>query len=102
MNGKMIACQGEVHSISEWARITGIRQATLWSRLNNLGWTPERALTTPAGRRRKGLPREAAPVPAREPKPRVKSLKGLDLDTVAAMARESGMTYGKFVQQWRV
>lgn len=53
MNGKMIACQGEVHSISEWARITGIRQATLWSRLNNLGWTPERALTTPAGRRRR-------------------------------------------------
>ena len=37
---------GEVHTISEWSRITGIDARKISNRINRLGWTPERALTT--------------------------------------------------------
>ncbi len=37
---------GERHTVSDWARITGIYVSTIWGRLNR-GWTIEEALETP-------------------------------------------------------
>lgn len=39
--------QGETRSLAEWEEITGIGKRTLWNRLFILGWTDEKALTTP-------------------------------------------------------
>ena len=36
---------GERHTISEWARITGINEGTIRSRIAKYHWTPEKALT---------------------------------------------------------
>ena len=36
---------GQKHTISEWARITGIKRATIWARINISKWTIEKALT---------------------------------------------------------
>lgn len=41
-----IEYNGEVHSIAEWSRITGIRSEKIRNRVSKLGWSPERALTT--------------------------------------------------------
>lgn len=41
-----IEYNGEVHCISDWARITGIDQFKIRNRIEKLGWSPERALTT--------------------------------------------------------
>lgn len=38
---------GEVHTISEWARITGLNKTLIAQRLNR-GWSPSEALTIPA------------------------------------------------------
>lgn len=43
-----IEFNGETHSISEWARITGISRTTLNSRIFQYGWTTEEALTRPS------------------------------------------------------
>jgi len=40
----MVACNGEEHSINEWARIRGMKFQTLYSRLTKFMWTPEEAL----------------------------------------------------------
>lgn len=45
-NNKMIEYNGEMHTISEWSDIVGIKMQTLWMRLKN-GWNIEKALTTP-------------------------------------------------------
>lgn len=37
---------GEIHTIAEWSRITGIPYHRLKDRINKLGWDIERALTT--------------------------------------------------------
>jgi len=42
-----ITFQGETRTISEWAAATGLNYDTLKSRLNQLGWDVEKALTTP-------------------------------------------------------
>lgn len=42
-----IEFNGEVHSLSEWARITGIPRYTLNNRINQYGWSIEDALTRP-------------------------------------------------------
>lgn len=34
----------ETHSLSEWSDITGIKYHTIFTRINKLGWEPERAL----------------------------------------------------------
>ena len=44
-NNVHITLDGETHTISEWADITGIRAQTLWARLK-MGWSIKRALTT--------------------------------------------------------
>lgn len=38
-----VVCNGEKHTISEWAEITGIKAGTLWYRITH-GWSPEKAL----------------------------------------------------------
>lgn len=38
--------QGETRCITEWARLLGMRPATLWARIKH-GWSTERALTAP-------------------------------------------------------
>lgn len=43
---------GETHTLSEWAKITGIKYSTLRSRINLYGWDAEKALTVPANIRR--------------------------------------------------
>ena len=41
---KLISFRGETHSISDWARITGVGRTTLGRRLSSAGWPVERAL----------------------------------------------------------
>jgi hypothetical protein len=45
-----ITAFGETRCLSEWARLRGLSLTTLHSRLR-LGWSPERALSTPASRK---------------------------------------------------
>lgn len=42
-----ITFNGATHSLRDWARMNGISEKTLHTRLVNLGWSVERALTTP-------------------------------------------------------
>ena len=38
---------GEVHSIAEWARILGVKRELLRDRINRLGWSVDKAFSTP-------------------------------------------------------
>lgn len=38
---------GELHTMTEWSEIMNINYGALWVRLNVLGWSVEKALTTP-------------------------------------------------------
>ena len=38
---------GELHTMTEWSEIMNINYGALWERLNVLGWSIEKALTTP-------------------------------------------------------
>lgn len=42
-----IEYNGVSHTIAEWSRITGINQFKIRARMTELGWTAERAFTTP-------------------------------------------------------
>lgn len=42
-----IEYNGECHTLAEWSRICGISQYKIRNRIVQLGWTAERALTTP-------------------------------------------------------
>jgi hypothetical protein len=42
-----IEYNGEIHTIAEWGRLTGIKAYNIDNRLNKYGWSVERALTTP-------------------------------------------------------
>ena len=50
----LITWQGQTHCIAEWADMYNITQSLLWQRLYRLGWSIERALTTPPRRIRSG------------------------------------------------
>lgn len=56
---RVIECNGEKHTLSEWSEIVGVCVGTLWDRLKN-GWSTERALFEPVhnngGNRRKECP----------------------------------------------
>ena len=49
-NNHTLSYNGETHTISEWAGITGINKDTLRHRVVLYGWSTEMALTTPARR----------------------------------------------------
>jgi len=44
---KMIEVNGETLHLSEWARRFGISPQAIWQRINSMGWSPEKAVTTP-------------------------------------------------------
>lgn len=41
---RLLTFNGDTHSVSEWARILGIKQSTLSMRINKYGWSVEKAL----------------------------------------------------------
>lgn len=47
-----ITYNGQTKTISEWAKILNIERAALSRRLNKLGWSVEKALTTPPHKRK--------------------------------------------------
>lgn len=46
-DNQILEFDGEMHTVSEWAEIKGIKIGTLWKRVNKLGWSIEQALTEP-------------------------------------------------------
>ena len=42
-----ITANGVTRTIEQWAQVTGIAARTISARINDLGWTEERAVTTP-------------------------------------------------------
>ena len=46
-NNHYITYQGKTQTIKQWSEETGISDATIYSRINKLGWSAERALTEP-------------------------------------------------------
>lgn len=44
---RLIAYNGKVQSMTAWERELGFPRSTLDNRINKLGWTVEKALTTP-------------------------------------------------------
>lgn len=49
-NNHVISFNGETRTLIEWEEITGIPQSLIRARLGRLGWSAERALTTPRNR----------------------------------------------------
>lgn len=47
---------GQRKTIAEWGEITGLGGKLIWQRINDLGWSVEKALTTPADSRPKNTP----------------------------------------------
>ncbi len=39
--------EGKTLTLKEWAKVTGINYRTLLNRINQLGWSPKRAITSP-------------------------------------------------------
>lgn len=110
--------KGATHSLTEWSKITGIKPRTLYARIEIYGWTMEQAMSLkPDYRnqvRRRGAKKKEAPVkaasaseedtqPASKPAPRPlpKTPKKLSLDEVAILAKERGVSYGRFVAGWQ-
>lgn len=50
---RRIEVSGETRTIAEWSRLVGIKQGTIASRIDNLGWSPEMAVCTPLKRQHK-------------------------------------------------
>lgn len=50
-NNRLLYCNGETHSISEWSRISGVKSTTIRNRINNLGWSVEDAIFLPSTKR---------------------------------------------------
>lgn len=50
-NNHFLHHNGEAHTISEWAEITGIERCTISARINRYGWPIEKALTEPVKQR---------------------------------------------------
>jgi hypothetical protein len=44
-NSALLTAFGRTATVVEWAESTGINYGTLWSRLNEYNWTPERAVS---------------------------------------------------------
>jgi hypothetical protein len=52
-NNRLVNFNGESWSVSEWAEKAGLSTSVLHRRLFKLGWSVERALTTPATAKQK-------------------------------------------------
>ena len=52
-NNRTLTCNGRTQTLADWEEEIGVPRATLNSRLNVYGWTPEEALFTPVGQKRK-------------------------------------------------
>lgn len=52
-NNRILECNNEKHTISQWSDITGIKQSTISQRIRN-GWNVEKALTVKSRRRENG------------------------------------------------
>ena len=46
-NSKLVTINGETHPISEWAKIVGIKEGTIRSRIWCRGWNTKKAILTP-------------------------------------------------------
>lgn len=46
-NTRLLTHDGETRVVSEWEKITGIRSRTILNRIDKLGWSVEKTLTTP-------------------------------------------------------
>lgn len=46
-NNLQITAKGETKTLAQWADASGIPSMTIWARVINYGWAPERAVTTP-------------------------------------------------------
>ena len=44
---RFIEYNGEIHTIAEWERITGLGRGCIEQRITKLGWNAEKAITTP-------------------------------------------------------
>lgn len=55
-NNRRIEWREETRTLAEWARHLGIRASTLWDRLDKLGWSVERAFTTPVQVQKHSIP----------------------------------------------
>ena len=49
-----ITYNGETHTATEWEKIVGISRETIYHRINYLGWSPEKTLTTPMKKSKRG------------------------------------------------
>lgn len=50
VTNRLLTMNGETHTMTEWAEVTGISRETIQRRLQR-GWTVEKALTVPVHRR---------------------------------------------------
>jgi len=51
---RLIAVNGETKTMTEWGELLCIKPGTIWNRIENLGWSPEDAVTIPVrGSRRR-------------------------------------------------
>lgn len=68
MKSADITFNGETRSLAEWARVRGIKRATLWARINNMNMPLDVALGFSPKPKKKGAywPRKAAPLPYEE------------------------------------
>lgn len=49
-SSRLIEYNGETHTLAQWGEITGISADNIQVRIDRLGWTVEKALTTPTRR----------------------------------------------------
>lgn len=49
-----ITYNGETHTATEWEKIVDVSRETIYHRINYLGWSPEKTLTTPMKKAKRG------------------------------------------------
>ena len=65
-NNKYITANGTTRSISEWSKATGLPYSTIWNRIFNMGWSPEKTMTIPKRPKKRTAPiNEGHPSPKR-------------------------------------
>lgn len=46
-DARLLTFNGETHSMTQWAKLTGLKRETIRDRIDKSGWSVEEALTTP-------------------------------------------------------